>query len=264
MHVADDTPEPDGLPAIYPRDAPVNLLSGAALRPGNFYSFEGIDGSGKTSLARAVAAAAQERGWSSVLLRLGKSELLRHAIERAKWLNADPLTLNLLNWVSIAHDTASQHHTFNRAGSVVLFDRYTMTVKLRGLLEGLDLDYMDQLERSVPRPRAVFLVDAPVELCLQRIRAGGRAITYFEAGYRNVERVGQPMRERSSEERSSSAGREQLLLLNLDRMRRTLFELASGSAGVHRIDNTGDLAAATGEVMRVLGADQETLSDSRS
>jgi thymidylate kinase len=241
MHIDDDTPEPGRFPDVYPRDPPVNLLREPhELAPDNFFAFEGVDGTGKSLLARIIAERCTAEGRRAELLRLGRAELVGHALERAKWLNADPITLNLLNWVTVFQNTIAHRQALGDRSRLLFADRYTMTIKVRGALEGLDTDYMELLEAKVPRPRRVFLIDAPPELCLARIRAGRSAITYFEAGHRDVDAVGEPMRESSPAVRSSSAGREAELLAHLRRSREIYLRLAERQSNVIVIDNDGD------------------------
>ncbi|HWU86896.1 MAG TPA: hypothetical protein VN253_06460 [Kofleriaceae bacterium] len=241
MHIDDDTPEPGRFPDVYPREAPVNLLCEPhELTPNNFFAFEGVDGTGKSTLARMIVERCTTERRRAEVLRLGRSEIVAHAIERAKWLNADPITLNLLNWVTIFQNTIAHRRALGDPSRLLFADRYTMTIKVRGALEGLDLGYMELLEAKVPRPRRIFLVDAPPELCLARIRAGRQTITYFEAGHRDVSAVGEPMREPSPAVRNSSASRESELLAHLRRSRELYLRLAERHDNVTVLDNSGD------------------------
>jgi thymidylate kinase len=253
MRIDDDTPEPGQFPPVYPKSPPVNLLrSPKELEPTNFFAFEGIDGSGKSTLVRLAAERCTAEGLRSSVVRLGRSEVVAHALERAKWLNADPVTLNLLNWVTLYQNTIAHRQYLGAGGAVLLADRYTLSIKVRGMLEGLDIDYMELLERNLPRPRRIFLVDASPELCLSRIRAAGRAITYFEAGHRDVPFVGAPMVEHSPIERSAAADREDALLAHLARSREAYRRLAESHDDVVVLENSGDTERALAEIVAVL------------
>jgi thymidylate kinase len=253
MRIDDDTPGPDETPELYPRTPPVNLLRGAELEPDNLVAVEGLDGSGKSTLAKAVARAWEARGGEAVLLRLGKSEVVAHALPRAKWLNADPVTLNLLNWTSLYHDTHAQRARFGDGRSLVLFDRYAWSVRVRGVLEGMEGAFMEPMERGLPRPARTFLVDAPPELCLERILASGRPITYFEAGARDTAGPGEPMVERSSADRLASTPREADLLAHLRRMRDAFLDLAQDHPRVTVVSNDGAPEEAVRTILRDLG-----------
>jgi thymidylate kinase len=259
MRIDDDTPEPHSLPCTYPANPPMNLLHDELLWPCNLFAFEGIDGSGKSSVMRAVAAAVAERYQKVIPLKLAGSELVRHALERAKWLNVDPMCFNLLNWVSIFHQVSGLRDLYNSA-NLIFFDRYTLTVRLRGRMEGLASDYMDILERMVPHPAAIFLIDCDPDICLERIRAARRSITYFESGARHVPDAHALMVERGDWERTSDTGRDQQLKQTLCRLRKEYLRLAQTYPNLQVIDNSGELDAA---VLAVLDNMPEILTVGR-
>jgi len=251
MRIDDDTPEPGTIPSVYPKRPPVNLvLNPRALSPNNLFAFEGIDGAGKSELLSRVRVALETQGHKSRKLRLGRSDVTHHALERAKWLNSNPLSINLLSWVSIYEQVAEAQDELN-SDTVLLFDRYVLTLMVRGILEGLPTDYMHLLESYAPRPRHLFLIDSSPETCLQRILSGGRTISYFEAGSRIVEDQHQPMTEASPSIRQGG-DRTAGLLTHLKRMRAGLFDLANEYENVVVIDNSGPPEAALGKIMDLI------------
>ncbi len=257
VKIDDDTPERGYLPKVYPRNPPVNLLRGPReLKPCNLFAFEGLDGSGKSTLANLAVQNCVPPGKTGAVLRLGQSDIVTHAAERAKWLNANPLTLNLLNWIAILENTISSRESLGSSETVLFADRYLLTIKVRGQLEGLDTGFTDLLEAFVPRPRRIFFVDVPPELCLERIQRAGRKISYFEAGCRYVSAVGETMVEQSISARSSTDSREDALLRYLERSRDFYIQLATEAENVTIIANNGDpneaLSIISSEVSRKL------------
>lgn len=248
MIIDDDTPTPGALPDTYPGQPPVNLFSDAELAPANLFAFEGIDGTGKSELIARVSNRFAAKGIAARRLKLGSCDVTMHALERAKWLNANPMTINLLVWVSIFEQLSQARGELN-GEALLFFDRYIMTLKIRGILEGLSRDFMDAIEAYAPRPRTVFLIDCEPEICLARILAGGRRITYFEAGSRIVAGHREPMLEPDPSWRRDAHDRHDELLDHLRRMRQGLFDLASGSDNVFVIDNSGDPEVATNEIV---------------
>jgi len=256
-----DFPPPGALPEVYPRNPPLNNLRGPELAPANFFTFEGIDGAGKTTVARAVARACEESGRTPVLLRLGRSSIVSHALERAKWVNADPVSINLLNWISIYEETIDLRERLGDDRYRIFFDRYALTIRTRGMLEGMVPDFVPLLEARTPRPARIFLIDAPPEVCLERIRAGGRTISYYEAGSRDAERPGEAMVERSEDDRRTGAGnREPGLLVHLQRMRDLLLDLSRKYPQTVMVDGTRPLEEVVAEVVRHLGLGALTLT----
>jgi thymidylate kinase len=251
MEFVDDTPSPGALPDVYPKQPPINLLPPALLSPTNFFAFEGIDGSGKSSLIARVTAVFKERGLSTQILKLGRSDVTSHALERAKWLNANPMTFSLLNWVSL-FEQATQEEKFNKRDARVIVDRYILTLKVRGILEGLSRDFMEPLEKMLPRPSVLFFIDCDPDTCCQRILASGRQITYFEAGSRIVDGLHAPMIERDSRSRRASESRKAGLRAHLHRMRSELKRLARSEPNVVMIDNSGPPEDAIAQILRKL------------
>ena len=254
MNLHDDTPEPGHFPAVYPKEPPRNLLPPDALTPSNLYAFEGIDACGKSSIIAAVAQYFRGRGRVVHVRKLGGSELIRHAMERTKWINADPVCFNLLNWVSLFEQTGALRDQYN-GDALVFFDRYAWTVKIRGRLEGLASDWVDHMMAGLPLPRSTFLIDCPVEAAMERIGGSARAISYFEAGIRDVEHAGDPMIETNSATRTPHFDRKAAGERHLSRMRGMYAQYAASLRTMTVVPNTGALADAVAAVIASIEAD---------
>jgi len=239
MIIQDDTPEPSVTPPVYPCCPPCNLLGTTEeLFPRNFFAFEGIDGAGKTTLIDEVTHQLSMSGRGVTVIALKSVGVVTHALERAKWLNADPLSINLLNWVALVENTLSIRSLLNRRDHIVIADRYTLTVKVRGMLEGLDPAHSACLETYVPSPQEIFLIDAAPEECVRRIATGGRRISYFEAGFRDVDALGSPMIEHAHSERVTAVNRTAALGLHLNRSRELFLRLSKNDARVSLVANS--------------------------
>jgi thymidylate kinase len=255
MQFSDDTPPPGVIPEIYPRNPPINLLNGPALlRPDNFFAVEGIDGAGKSSLIAEILRIRSAIGAATHVLKLGRSEVTAHALERAKWTNSNPMTFSLLNWVSVYEQVTAARNVFN-TDTLMLFDRYVLTIKVRGLLEGLSTDFMDLIERQLPRPRKLFFIDCDPEICCQRILAGRHGVSYFEAGSRIVAGFSDPMIEHDPKARRSDAARIDGLLRHLIRMRDGLHQLAQRYDNVVAVENSGPPQRAVEAILKELKAE---------
>jgi len=252
MRIDDDTPPPGSVPEIYPKRPPVNFLSDpASLNPPNLFAFEGIDGAGKSQVIRDVARVCAARGREASVLKLGRSEVTGYALERAKWLNSNPLTINLLNWIGIYEQFAEGQAQLD-SGALLFLDRYVLTIRVRGLLEGIPRSFTAELEHYAPRPRLMFLIDCDPELCARRIIGSGRPITYFEAGSRIVDGEHVPMIETDPGARRASSDRTPGLLAHLTRMRAAMLELAAGYDNVVIVDNAGPREDAVGTIIEAI------------
>jgi thymidylate kinase len=262
MQFADDTPPQGVIPEVYPKQPPINLLEPELLRPNNFFAFEGIDGAGKSSLIAEVVAICRAREVGVRVMKLGRSDVTVHALERAKWLNSNPMTFSLLNWVSLYEQATQARADFN-SDVRVLVDRYILTLKVRGLLEGMSTDFMKPLEANLPRPSILFFIDCDPDLCCQRILSSHREITYFEAGSRIVNGPGQRMLERDPSARQASPGREAGLRSHLHRMRAALKALAEREDNVVMVDNSGPPQRALAVILAAMGCRDRDQSPER-
>lgn len=254
MQFHDDTPEPGSFPVPYPRNSPVNLLySHSSRHPKNFFAFEGIDGAGKSTIIKAASSACSDISLISTVLKLSGSEIIRHALERAKWVNADPMTFNLLNWVGVFEQMCSLRVSEAPRSHIFFFDRYTTTIRVRGIQEGLHTEFMDIFDSMVPEPRVTFFVDTDPGLCLERIRRRGRPMTYFERGAREVSRVGEPMREHNPRSRVIEDEDRVSLVSRLERMRDLYHTVLETRRNVKIINNSCDVDDAVEIVMREIG-----------
>ncbi len=248
MKFEDDTPSPGALPEIYPKFPPANVfLTPDLLAPDNFFAFEGIDGTGKTTIIRRLIDRFEKDGRKTHNLRLGKSDVTAHALERAKWLNSNPMTFSLLVWISV-YEALNSVRAYLNTEDLIFFDRYCPTVRVRGILEGLPTHYMDLIEKGLSMPRKIFLVESDLEICCKRIIDRGRGVSYFEAGSRIVDNVGDAITETDISERRSDAHRSDQLFKHLTRMKNELRNVLASYPNVVLVNNNNELDDAIDQV----------------
>ena len=241
MNVQDDTPEPGRAPLVYPRNPPRNLLRGSALlHPSNLYAVEGLEGAGKSTLVKRLVRELNSQGRTTVVATLRGSDIVLHALERAKWKNADPITFNLLNWCSLFDQACDLGNVIN-GEAIVLFDRYTLSVAVRGMLEGMDEKLLSVLEPLLPQPRKIFFINSDPKICLERVISSGRSVSYYEAGARDVAIAGDPMTEADEIVRWHEYDRTELFLRHLHAMRGMYYRVLEGRDNVVLVDNSGDI-----------------------
>lgn len=187
MELIDDTPTSPVDP--FPRNRPIEYeLKGVRRNPANLVVFEGPDGVGKSTVVAAVAKRLTLANRRVLVFSLRGSELIHHAYRRAHWINADPVSMNLIDWASAFHQTASVLHEFDSTDCVVIFDRYAASAYVRGAIDGVPKPLLDSLAEALPRPGRVYFLSANPTTCWQRLggaahgpnfRLGAR---YFEAG----------------------------------------------------------------------------------
>ena len=157
-------------------------------RAGFFVTFEGVEGSGKSTHLRLLARALREAGREVVETRepggtsLGQS--LRDLLLTPASAAPDPLAELLLYCADRAQHAAEVIRPALAAGRIVLCDRFSdSTIAYQGYGRGLDLDTVDTLDaraRGGLEPDLTFLLDCPAEAGLARALARSGAADRFE------------------------------------------------------------------------------------
>lgn len=152
-----------------------------------FITFEGCDGSGKTSQAKLLQIFLSSHGIDVVLTKEPggtelankiRSLLLENEIKDAKTEFA------LLT-------AARRDHVVNfiyphlEAGAIVICDRFfDSSLVYQGIVKGLDLDDMIKINRLLVgdiKPDLTFLLDMPVEENIKRLMANDRIVNHYDA-----------------------------------------------------------------------------------
>lgn len=155
---------------------------------GRLIVFEGIDGSGKSTAIRRVAAALEAEGHSVTMTREETEGWTGEAVRRSIAERADPwTTLHLF-----LADRASHQATLRlalEAGNVVLCDRYlhsTLAYQSVTLADQLDnpLDALRLLHEPWCRaPDGVVLLDLDPQKAVSRVAERGAATPYEKVGF---------------------------------------------------------------------------------
>jgi dTMP kinase len=149
-----------------------------------FVTFEGVEGSGKTTQLQHLAVHLRARGHVVVETREPGGTPAGRAIRRLL-LGPDAVPLSPLAELLLYCSDRTQHvseviRPALAAGSVVLSDRFSdSTLAYQGHARGLDLAVvraLDATARDGVWPALTFLLDCPAEtgLARARARAGGR------------------------------------------------------------------------------------------
>jgi len=141
--------------------------------PALFITFEGVEGSGKTTLSHWLADWLHAQGIPVLLTcEPGGSELgiaLRHALLQA---HPEPITELFLFLADRAHHVRMVIRPALQQGVWVISDRYAdSTLAYQGYGRGLDIEMLRQLNQLATdglTPNITFLIDLPVEVALAR------------------------------------------------------------------------------------------------
>ena len=153
-------------------------LLASTRRHGCFVTFEGIEGSGKTTQIARLAGRLDAGGESAVVTREpGGSPLGRRL--RSLLLGGDIAPIEPMAELCLYIADRAQHlrelvEPALASGTHVLCDRYVdATLAYQGFARGLDLDYIRLLHQKPPldrRPHRTVLLDLDPELGLDRAR----------------------------------------------------------------------------------------------
>ncbi len=161
---------------------------GSAPPAGLFITFEGIEGSGKSTHLRALAHALRTAGHDTLETRepggTGLGRALRDLLLAPSHAPPHPLAELLLYCADRAQHAAEVIRPALAAGRVVLCDRFSdSTIAYQGYGRGLDLATVAALDahaRGGLTPDLTFLLDCPVATGLSRAHARSGAGDRFE------------------------------------------------------------------------------------
>ena len=149
------------------------------MKKGIFVTFEGAEGSGKSTQIRAAAAFLRKKGRSVLMLRepggTRISEAIREILLDKNLKEMDPVTELLLYFSARAQIVREKILPALRKGKVVICDRFEDSTRAyQGFGRGISLKDIDQVSRLVRgqlTPDMTFVLDIDIKKGLAR---GGR------------------------------------------------------------------------------------------
>ncbi|MBL7033073.1 MAG: dTMP kinase [Candidatus Delongbacteria bacterium] len=148
------------------------------MKKGALFSFEGLDGSGKSTQISSLADLLGKQGWEVIVLRepggTPISERIRELLLDVNLDEMDDLAELLLYEASRAQLVAEVIRPALTEGKIVILDRYyDSSTAYQGYGRGLDLSLLEELHRVVPcgvEPLLTFFIDVPPVESLGRLQ----------------------------------------------------------------------------------------------
>ena len=133
------------------------------------YSFEGCDGSGKSTLSKAVYNELKEAQEPVLLLR-EPDALRKEIMSLVASKNTPKETIFYLFMADRAYNQSLIKSYLNK-GYIVLLDRYIdSTYAYQGFGQGIPLELINYLNQKFIEPRRTFFLDLPVQESWNRIK----------------------------------------------------------------------------------------------
>jgi len=176
------TPAPDGESNQYFFGESLVGLDSAELN-GNLIVIEGMDGSGRSTQIALLQEWLESEGFAVQTSGLRRSNLVGRDIDELLAKNAvTRLTLALMYATDFFDQLEHRIIPALRSGAVVLADRYIFTLIARGVVRGINRDYMSGLYAMALRPQMTFWLNVRPETAFGREFKKAQAISYWEAG----------------------------------------------------------------------------------
>ncbi len=149
-------------------------------KKGLLIAIEGIDGAGKTTLAKGIVYSLRARGLQADYTMEPTRELIGNLIRSLPEEYRDGRIEALL----YAADRLHHYQTYIKprldSGVIVIVDRYIhSSIAYQGAL-GAPIDWIKILNNQVKYPDIAFYVDVSVDIALSRISNSGRKKTFYE------------------------------------------------------------------------------------
>jgi dTMP kinase len=150
---------------------------------GQLVVIEGMDGSGRSTQIALLQEWLESEGFSVVTSGLRRSNLVGRDIDQLLAKNAvTRLTLSLMYATDFFDQVEHRILPALRGGAVVLADRFVFTLIARGVVRGINRDYLSGLYAMALRPHLTFWLNVRPETAFAREFKKAQAISYWEAG----------------------------------------------------------------------------------
>lgn len=150
---------------------------------GSLIVIEGMDGSGRSTQIALLQEWLESEGFAVVTSGLRRSNLVGRDIDELLAKNAvTRLTLALMYSTDFFDQLEHRIVPALKSGAVVLADRYVFTLIARGVVRGINRDYLSGLYAMALRPHLTFWLNVRPETAFGREFRKAQAISYWEAG----------------------------------------------------------------------------------
>ncbi len=160
-----------GLPGLVPGELTGKLIV-----------LEGTDGVGRSTQVSLLKMWLETNGRAVLSTETAQSALTGEGLTKAKRGHTlGPVTMSLFYATDLADNLEHMVIPALRAGFVVLTDRYIYSLMARGLVRGMDKDWIKRIHSFALKPDAVFYLKCPVADLIPRV-LHSTGFDYWESG----------------------------------------------------------------------------------
>lgn len=145
-----------------------------------FISFEGIDGSGKTTQAHLLYNHLQHKGKYVITTEPTQGEIGKFVRKEITKRTINPMAIQLL----FVADRSSHIEDFIKPkldqGYTVITDRYLFSTIAYGAASGLDEEWLKAINSRFIKPDITFIFDIDPKIAMQRIESRAAKTATFE------------------------------------------------------------------------------------
>ena len=150
---------------------------------GKLIVIEGLDGSGRSTQIGLLTEWLEEMGYATANVGLRRSNLVSDEISKAKEGNIlGRLTFALFYATDFADQLENVIIPNLKAGAIVLADRYIYTPIARGIVRGLDREWLDNMYQIALVPDMVFYLMVDSQIQIERNLEEKGELDYWESG----------------------------------------------------------------------------------
>ncbi|MFA4930761.1 MAG: dTMP kinase [Patescibacteria group bacterium] len=133
-----------------------------------FICFEGLDGSGKTTQAKLLAASI-DGFYTREPSDFPIGKLIRQRLQ-GQSMNITQTTFQIMYAADRGDHFAGEIIPNLENNKHVVIDRYFFSSLALGSSQGIDFDWLNEINKHYPIPDVHFYIDTPIDECLQRIK----------------------------------------------------------------------------------------------
>lgn len=148
--------------------------------PGNLVAIEGMNGTGKTTLVRRLAAEPKRDGQEVLVTKFPSRPVRRSWIQRRFAADGRAGQVDLFSALAVHTEAMADRLRQSRdvitpaptAGKTVIVEKYLLGIAAALENYGMPSGWFEELVQQLWHPTAWIVLTAPAEVCLARVRHG--------------------------------------------------------------------------------------------